>query len=423
MQNKIERHDKNVTEMTDKYFTKSFNIVKQFGDMQATYGVFMRRPVMMTKRWMDNFVRRLDVEESQIHYYGENGTIIPKKQPILTFTAPMSRALELETLILQGLTLSPVVAYNSYNMCKALPDAEFIDMHARHVCGLEMMDHVAYGVSVGSKRAQQEGAKGFIGGSTDATAYYYGSDEGMGTMPHAIIGYAQAHLLKQGKSESYARENACTHAMHMYVQANPDDKFVCVLVDYNGHEIMDALSCAREFYNARYDMMGKTLAVRLDTHGGRFAERLHERTSEEIVHNHLNDNNMIDITGILVKNFIKLYPEYGNHDFKDFFSKFYDILYGKGVSAANILQMRQELDKAGYKDVKIVASSGFNTLKCRVMGFVKIPIDYVGTGSFMPDTFKECYSTADIVRYDTIDSVKVGREWLKHEVNKLQGGE
>ncbi|HXV25818.1 MAG TPA: nicotinate phosphoribosyltransferase, partial [Alphaproteobacteria bacterium] len=40
------------------------------------------------------------------------------------------------------------------------------------------------------------------------------------------------------------------------------------------------------------------------------------------------------------------------------------------------------------------------------------PIDVVGTGSFLPESWRETYATADIVEYDGIPSVKVGREFL-----------
>ena len=40
------------------------------------------------------------------------------------------------------------------------------------------------------------------------------------------------------------------------------------------------------------------------------------------------------------------------------------------------------------------------------------PIDVVGTGSFIPDAWGETYATADIVAYDGVPMVKVGREFL-----------
>jgi nicotinate phosphoribosyltransferase len=62
--------------------------------------------------------------------------------------------------------------------------------------------------------------------------------------------------------------------------------------------------------------------------------------------------------------------------------------------------------------VKIIASSGFGVDKCRVMADAKAPIDTVGTGSFIPDAWGETYATADIIEYDDVARVKVGREFL-----------
>jgi nicotinate phosphoribosyltransferase len=74
--------------------------------------------------------------------------------------------------------------------------------------------------------------------------------------------------------------------------------------------------------------------------------------------------------------------------------------------------MREALNGAGFPAVRIVASSGFGVDKCRVMADCRAPIDVVGTGSFIPDTWSETYATADIVEYDGQPMVKVGREFL-----------
>ena len=87
-------------------------------------------------------------------------------------------------------------------------------------------------------------------------------------------------------------------------------------------------------------------------------------------------------------------------------------LVGTGVSAAAIWRMREALDAAGYPRARIVASSGFGVDKCRVMADAKAPIDVVGTGSFIPDSWHETYATADIVEYDGVPLVKLGREFL-----------
>lgn len=90
-------------------------------------------------------------------------------------------------------------------------------------------------------------------------------------------------------------------------------------------------------------------------------------------------------------------------------------LTGTGVSAAAIFHVREKLNEAGFDQVKIVATSGFDVTKCRVMADVAAPIDVIGTGSYLPDTWSETYATADIVSYDGTPTVKVGREFLLKE--------
>ena len=46
------------------------------------------------------------------------------------------------------------------------------------------------------------------------------------------------------------------------------------------------------------------------------------------------------------------------------------------------------------------------------MADAKAPIDVVGTGSFIPESWSETYATADIVAYDGVPRVKIGREFL-----------
>jgi nicotinate phosphoribosyltransferase len=74
--------------------------------------------------------------------------------------------------------------------------------------------------------------------------------------------------------------------------------------------------------------------------------------------------------------------------------------------------MRLALDNAGYTDAQIVASSGFDPQKCQIMGAAKAPLNVVGTGSFLPATLTETYATADIIAYNGVRRVKVGREFL-----------
>jgi nicotinate phosphoribosyltransferase len=46
------------------------------------------------------------------------------------------------------------------------------------------------------------------------------------------------------------------------------------------------------------------------------------------------------------------------------------------------------------------------------MGAANAPLDMVGTGSFLPATLSETYATADIISYNGVRLVKIGREFL-----------
>ena len=41
--------------------------------------------------------------------------------------------------------------------------------------------------------------KGFVGSSQDLTAPFFGAEAGMGTMPHALVGYTDGDVLKAMK--------------------------------------------------------------------------------------------------------------------------------------------------------------------------------------------------------------------------------
>src|SRR3546814_18619943 len=103
-------------------------------------------------------------------------------------------------------------------------------MDARHAAGADMADLMAYAASVGSQAARREvGAVGFVGNATDATAHYFGQERGLGTMPHALIGYA----------------GSTVRAAEMFHETFPDENLT-VLVDYYGQEITDALAVRSE---------------------------------------------------------------------------------------------------------------------------------------------------------------------------------
>jgi nicotinate phosphoribosyltransferase len=358
---------------TDTYFRRTKAVVEEHGDKKVTYAVFMRRPVIFCPRLMLDWLDRVAAArngEFKVEPLFDEGDWVGAGEPLLYITGSLVDLVDLETLYLQKLGPACVAAYNAYSMCCDLPKASFLAMDARHCAGGEMAEMMAYAASVGSRAAQRDvGAVGFVGNATDATAHYFGRDKGMGTMPHALIGYAGSTL----------------RAAEMYAESFAGDAMT-VLVDYYGREVTDALLVCRRFPDLA--AAGK-LSVRLDTHGGRFLEGLDPAESYAVLERH-------------VPNAIRQYRTEQELRW----------LVGTGVTGASIWHMREKLNDAGFKNVKIVASSGFTPAKCKVMASVQAPVDVVGTGSYLPDMWTETYATADIIAYDGTPSVKVGREFL-----------
>ncbi len=368
-----------IHDWSDNYFLKTRKIVQQFGDMRVTYAVFMRRPVIFTPRlvveWLEKIARDRDTAFKVDLNYAE-GDWVGAGEPLMYISGPFAQLVDLETLYLQKLGAGCVAAYNAYTMCMDLPGVAFLAMDARHCAGTEMAEMMAYAASVGSASAHKRAnVKGFIANATNATAHYFGQDEGRGTMPHALIGYA----------------GSTVRATEMYAETYPGSP-ITVLVDYFGREIEDSLDVCRRFHDLA---INGEISIRLDTHGGRFIEGLDPQRSYAVLERHIPD----------------AIRRYRNETELRY-------LTGTGVSAAAIYHLRDHLDRAGYDAVKIVASSGFGPEKCKVMADVNAPIDVIGTGSFLPDRWSETYATADIVSYDERLSVKIGREFLQRRNGK-----
>jgi nicotinate phosphoribosyltransferase len=358
-----------IARRTDSYFSRTRAIVERFGDIEVTYAVFMRRPVMSAPRLAIEWLRAVRGEDVTIEVMHPEGATVGAGDPILYITGSFAALAELETLYLQKLGPPCVAAWNAWAMCLELPQVGFLAMDARHCAGTEMAEMMAYAASVGSRAAQAQGAKGFIGNATDATAHWFGLNRGRGTMPHALIGYA----------------GSTVRAAEMFRETFPGEDLT-VLVDYFGHEITDAIAVARRFPDLAE---AGRLAVRLDTHGGRFMEGLDPPSSYAVLERR-------------APHAIRRYRSETELKW----------LVGTGVSAAAIWRMREALDEAGFPRVRIVGSSGFSVEKCRVMADARAPLDVVGTGSYLPDVWSETYATADVIAYGGQPRVKVGREFL-----------
>lgn len=357
---------------TDVYFNRTREVVMRFGDKRVTYALFLRRPVISAPRLMLEWLARVAAARAttfDIDVVHPEGNWTGAGEPIVYISGSLVQLADLETILLQKLGPACVAAHNAYQTCLALPKVGFLAMEARHCAGAEMQEMMAYAASVGSEAAKREGATGFVGNANDGTAHWFGLPAGRGTMPHALIGYA----------------GSTVRAAEMFQETFPGEKLT-VLVDYFGREISDSLAVCRRFPDLAAD--GR-VAVRLDTHGGRFLEGLDPAESYAVLERH-------------APGAIRRYRSETELRY----------LVGTGVSAAAIWRMREALDEAGFGAVGIVVSSGFNVEKCRVMADARAPIDIIGTGSFLPELWSETYATADIVAYDGVPMVKVGREFL-----------
>src|SRR5579862_4465960 len=358
---------------TDSYFLKTKAIVGRFGDCEATYAVFMRRPVISAPRFAIEFLERLAAERGTrfaIELNHPEAAWVGAGVPILYVTGSLYHLVDLETVLLQKLGPACVAAYNAAAMCADLPKVAFLAMDARHCAGAEMAEMMAYAASVGSAHARQvAGAVGFVGCAAAATAGFFGHDAGLGTMPHALIGYA----------------GSTVHAAELFHATFPDEPLT-VLIDYFGQETSDAVAACQRFPELAAD--GR-LAFRMDTPGGRYCEGLDLARSYEVLERHAPQA----IRGYRTEAELR-------H------------LVGTGVTAAALWRLREVLDAAGFAQAKIVASSGFGPEKCRMMAAANAPIDVIGTGSYLPELWSETYATADIIAYDGKPLVKAGREFL-----------
>jgi nicotinate phosphoribosyltransferase len=369
-----------VARFTDSYFNRTKMVIGRFGDAKVTYAVFMRRPVVCAPRlamdWVMAMARQRGVKVDIELRYPE-GKWVGAGEPMMYVSGPFFHLVDLETVLLQKLGPACVAAYNAFQMCSELPGVAFLAMDARHCAGSEMAELMAYAASVGSARAKRkvEGAMGFIGTSVDVGAHFFGQTKGLGTMPHALIGYA----------------GSTVRAAEMFHETFPDEPMT-VLVDYFAREISDSLEVCRRFPDLA--AAGK-LSVRIDTPGGRFVEGLDPPASY----------------AVLERNAPRAIRGYRSEEELRY-------LVGTGVSAAAIFHLREALDRVGCPKVRIVASSGFGPAKCRVMAQAAAPIDVIGTGSYLPNIWNETYATADIVEYDGVQRVKVGREFLHRKPAK-----
>src|ERR1035437_7591018 len=96
---------------TDKYFSKTREMVEKFGDKAVTYGVFLRRGVICAVNPAIDVLRQYYSTRSnsgdgaaiplKITRLYEEGAFVPDQKPLFTYTGSFAALVELETLILR----------------------------------------------------------------------------------------------------------------------------------------------------------------------------------------------------------------------------------------------------------------------------------------------------------------------------------
>src|SRR5262245_64463510 len=125
-----------IAAQTDKYFTNTSRIVQAHGDSEVTFAVFMRRRVVAALEPTIRLINRL-VPGTRVKRFFNEGDLVPSEMKMMEITGSMAKLSEIETLLLQKTGFPCVSANNAYEMCRAIPTAGFLDMHARHASGAE----------------------------------------------------------------------------------------------------------------------------------------------------------------------------------------------------------------------------------------------------------------------------------------------
>ena len=331
----------------DKYFLRANEILKQdrlnpWVNMQ----VFVRKgpgKAAGIEEALDIIVNNSNiVEVGGRIYVKKEGEIYQPKETLMNIIAPVQEIMELETVYL-GIIAAAITRENDNKKV----DPKAIQRNVEQVVELTGnrpvlyfgARHWHYNMDQAITRAAFDG--GAKDCSTDNGAETAGK-KGMGTIPHA---------LENIYTYKFGMENAVVKATEAF------DKYMdpaiprIALVDYNNREVRDTVATAQA-------LEGRLFGARVDTCGENLAEGGVE----------------------------------GNRKYWN----------GKGVTVEGTRALRIGLDAAGYKDVKIVLSSGFSNpdkVKAFNQGEKKYGLrlyDAIGAGFL------------DGVRTSTADIVAVG---------------
>jgi nicotinate phosphoribosyltransferase len=282
-----------------------------------------------------------------------DGETSQSHEPVMHIEGDYSGFAHLETLYLGALADGTKVASNTRAVVEAANGKPVIMFGARH------QSHEA---QAGSGYAAHVG--GAIGVSTDEQGEWWGS-QGLGTIPHALIAaYGGDTVLATLKFDEHINRSDEALA-HLTARDHPERHVsVTALVDFTNDVVGTSLQVAKA-------LGAKLWGVRVDT-----AE---------------------DLIDASVLEELRLARGQARGELT-------------GVTPRLVEILRGALDRNGYRQVKIVASGGFDAGKIRRFEELGVPVDVYGVGSELLHAGGSAYDyTADIVRVEGRPLAKVGR--------------
>ena len=338
-------------EYTDKYFLRSKDILETEGiNPLVRYQVFARQniPELQGVDETVDFVKNVVGNRAKI-YALKDGQEYTANEPIIKIEGRVQDLIDLETVylgILSGNLTGDIDLQEVKQKARAVVNAA--NNKPVYYFGAR---HFAPELDKGIAKICQE--EGFAGCSTDIGAKAWNS-KGRGTIPHALILAYTAYMQENG-----IKGNPTVEAAKAF-DRNIDEKVPrIILPDTFNREIKDTIATAKVLPNL--------VGARIDTCGENYTQG-----EKEIQLPNLNVN-----------------PKY---------------LQGKGVTIASVWALRKGLDDAGFGNLEIMVSSGFNEEKTtafieadRVYQelYGKPLFDSIGTGSLA----KPVMTTSDIVAY------------------------
>jgi nicotinate phosphoribosyltransferase len=355
---------------TDKYFLRSKEILeKEKINPLVRYQVFARKDTPELKGINEavNFIR--DIVGDKVRIYSlKEGERYYTNEPIMKLEGRIQDLIDLETVylgILSGNLTGEIdldkVREKARAIKKAAGDKPIFYFGARH-----------FHPDLDERLARICYEEGFVGASTDIGAKAWNA-QGLGTIPHALVLAYEINIREKNISGNATVE--ATKAFDKYIdKAVPRIVLNCTF----NREITDTIESAEAVSNLK--------GARIDTCGENFTQG-----SQNIILPDLN------VPGRYLR--------------------------GKGVTIASVWALRRELDKAGFGNLEITVSSGFNEEKTSAFieadkeyqkMYGKSLFDNIGTGSlanpFMITSDICAYFNEKLLKWEPLS--KIGRDEL-----------